>query len=187
MFDFLIIDKLFQFLFDLLRMAQSENSNNGETFGLLKSVMGLAAQTSLKASQCINAAFVANRVALREMVLDKFDAHEYSRETLRGSSFASKDLFGPLPDSLKDKLSAQNGERFMFTPKPTQPSQASKRQASGSSSAPKRKKVVATPAVHYAPQRPQPMSAPSTSGTNFRRQQGRSRGRGFRKRRGGYS
>ena len=49
MFDFLFIDKLFQFMFDLLGMTQTENSTeSGETFGLLKSVMGLAAQTSLK-------------------------------------------------------------------------------------------------------------------------------------------
>ena len=106
--------------------------------------MGLAAQTSLKASQCISAAFVANRVALREIELDKFDAHENSREVLRGSSFASKELFGPLPDSLKNKLSAQNGERFMFTPKLTSQPQT-KRQ----SSAPKWKKVVAPPVVNF--------------------------------------
>ena len=81
--------------------------------------MGLAAQTSLKASQCITAAFVANPVALREIVLDKFDANENSRAVLRGSSFASKKLFGPLLDSLMNKLSAHSGERFMFTPKLT--------------------------------------------------------------------
>ena len=73
-------------------MTQIE-SDNVETFGLLKSVMGLAVQISLKASQCINATFVANPVALREIVLDKSHAHENSRETLWGSSFASKDLF----------------------------------------------------------------------------------------------
>ena len=150
--------------------------------------MSLAAQTSLKASHCVSAAFVANRVALRETVLDKFTSHDNSREILRGSSFASKDLFGPLPDCLKDKLSAPNGERFMFAAKSTTPSgssQPTKRRGSGSTSAPKRKKVAAH--VAYDLQRPQFMSAPSTSsGSNFRRQ-GKSKGRGFQKKRGGYN
>ena len=86
--------------------------------------MGLAAQTSLKASKCISAAFVANRVALWEIVLNKIDAHENFGFFLRESSFASKELFGPLPCSLKDKLTALNGKRFIFTPRSTpQPSQ----------------------------------------------------------------
>ena len=57
--------------------------------------MSQAAQTLLKAPHCILAASVANQVELRETVLDKFGLHENSREVLRGSSFASKDLFGP--------------------------------------------------------------------------------------------
>ena len=104
MYDFLILDKLFQIMFDILRMSQTENlsGDNGGSLELLKEVMSLAAQTSLKTSHCISAAFVANRVALRESVLDKFVSHENSREVLRGSSFASKDLFGPIPDCIKD-------------------------------------------------------------------------------------
>ena len=122
-------------------------------------------------------------------MLDKFTSHENSREVLRGSSFASKDLFGPIPDSLKDKLSAPNGERFMFTTikatKTSGSSQPNKRRGSGNASAAKRKKVAAH--ISYDLQRPQSMPAPSTSsGPNFRRQ-GKSMGRGFQKKRGGYN
>lgn len=56
---FLVLDKLFQFIFELTSMSQSEAPVTGGTFALLKCVMGLAAQTSLKASQCISAAFTA--------------------------------------------------------------------------------------------------------------------------------
>ena len=190
MYDFLIVDKLFQIMFDLLGMAQTD-SVSGDTGGsleLLKEVMSLAAQTSLKASHCVTAAFVANRVALRESVLDKFASHEDSREVLRGSSFASKDLFGPIPDSLKDKLSASNGEWFMFTTKASKPSgtsQTPKRRTTSSTSAAKRRKVAAH--IAYDLQRPQSMPTPSTSsGSNFRRQ-GKPMGRGFQKKRGGYN
>ena len=55
MYDFLIVDKLFQIMFDLLRMAQTEgvSGDNKGTLDLLKEVMSLAAQTSLKASNCV--------------------------------------------------------------------------------------------------------------------------------------
>ena len=189
MYDFLILDKLFQIMFDILRMSQTENLSgvNGGSLDLLKEVMSLAAQTSLKTSQCISAAFVANRVALRESVLDRFVSHENSREVLRGSSFASKELFGPIPDCLKDKLSALNGERFMFK-KPTSQSGSSlptKRRATGYTNAPK-KKVTVAPRASYEPQRPLSMATTSTPGSNFRRP-GKSKGRGFQKKRGGYS
>ena len=179
---------MFKFMFDLVGMCESEGSCTGDTFDLLKGVMGLTAQTSLKASQCFSAVFVANRVALRELVLDKFDSQSSSREALRGSSFASKELFGPLPDSLKTMLSAPNGERFMFTPKSSQPCptpSTSKRQAPSAPPPPKRRKT--SPAA-YALQRPQSAYLPaSTPGTNFRRPGGKSRGKGFQKKRGGYS
>ena len=76
MYDFLIVDKLFQIMFDLLRMAQTEgvSGDNKGTLELLKEVMSLAAQTSLKASNCISAAFVVNRVALRETVGQVYDS-----------------------------------------------------------------------------------------------------------------
>ena len=52
MYDFLIVDKLFQIMFDLLRMAQTEgvSGDNKGSLELLKEVMSLAAQTSLKGS-----------------------------------------------------------------------------------------------------------------------------------------
>ena len=190
MYDFLIVDKLFQFIFTLLEMVQTESqsSDTGETFSLLGCVMGLAAQTSLRASQSVSAAFVANRVALRESVLDKFDGLQHTIEVLRGSPFASKDLFGPLPDSLLDKLSAANGDRFVLHPKSAQggSQQPKRRTPAPSAPAPKRRRTVSAPVIP-ALQRPQSQPAPSTSsGANFRRQ-GKPRGRGYQKKRGGYS
>ena len=55
---------------------ESQSSDTGESFSLLGCIMGLAAQTSLRASQSVSAAFVANRVAVRESVLDKFEGHQ---------------------------------------------------------------------------------------------------------------
>ena len=89
-------------------------SAESPTLDLIFEIMSLAARTSLKASQTLTAAFVANRTAIRDAVLEKFEGHDTSKENLRGSPFDSKNLFGPIPDSLKEKLNAQHGERFML-------------------------------------------------------------------------
>ena len=129
LYDFLIMDKLFNFVFDLVNLAKMEISDPNTstpdfpTLDLIFEIMSLAARTSLRASQLLTAAFVANRTAIRDVVLDKFEGHETSKENLRGSPFDSKDLFGPIPDSLKDKLTAQYGQRFMLSL--TKPSKSS--------------------------------------------------------------
>ena len=72
MYDFLIIDKLFQLMFDLIRMSQNE-SVSGDSG---------SAQTSLKASHCVSAAFVANRVALKATFMSLVSAKEISSWTV---------------------------------------------------------------------------------------------------------
>ena len=204
MFDFMIIDKLFTFMVDVHKLAKLEISASpgnpdSPAFNLLFDIMALAARTSLKASQFLTAAFVANRVALRETVLDKFDAHESSRETLRGGSFASKNLFGPLPEHFKEKLNAPLGERFMFTLK-TSSSNAAKRRGSGISTAPKKRKVQTrqnsqfpqffqSPQNYqsYAPQGTFPKTTTPSYSQKFQNLKTKARGRGFPKKRGGYT
>ena len=205
MFDFMIIDKLFTFMVDVHKLAKLEISASpgnpdSPTFSLLFDIMSLAARTSLKASQFLTAAFVANRVALRETVLDKFEAHESSRETLRGGPFASKNLFGPLPEHFKEKLNAQHGERFMFTLKSSSSnSGSSKRRGSGISTAPKKRKVIPrqTPQFpqffqspqnfqSYAPQGAFTKAPTPSYSQNFQNLKNKARGRGYPKKRGGY-
>ena len=48
----------------------------------------------LRAFHLVPAAFVANRVALRESILDKFKGHQKTIETLHGSPFTPEDFFG---------------------------------------------------------------------------------------------
>ena len=204
MYDFMIIDKLFTFMVEIHNLAKIEISSgnpDSPAFTLLFDIMGLAARTSLKASQFLTATFVANRVALRETVLDKFNAHESSRETLRGGSFASKNLFGPLPEQFKEKLNAPHGERFMFTLKTSSSNSGStKRRGSGISTAPKKRKVQTSqnsqfPQYFQSPQSFQPYptqgafsKAPTPSYTqNFQNLKNKARGRGYPKRRGGYT
>ena len=83
MYDFLIIDKLFQLMFDLIRITQNESvSGDSGSLEILKEVMSLAAQTSLKASHCVSAAFVANRVALKATFMSLVSAKEISSWTV---------------------------------------------------------------------------------------------------------
>ena len=205
MYDFMIIDKLFTFMVDIHKLAKLEFSDfpgiPSPAFNLLFDIMGLAARTSLKASQFLTAAFVANRVALRDTVLDKFDAHESSRETLRGGSFASKNLFGPLPEHFKEKLNAPHGEWFMFTLKSSSSnSGSSKRRGSGISTAPKKKKVQTrqnsqlpqyfqSPQTFqpYAPQGAFPKASTPSYSQNFQTLKNKARGRGYPRKRGGYT
>ena len=68
------------------------------TLDLIFEITNLAAHTFLRASQFHTAAFVANRIFIRD-VLDKFEGHNTSIEMLRGSSFDMKNLFSPILDS----------------------------------------------------------------------------------------
>ena len=206
MYDFMIMDKLFTFMVDLLQLSKLEfaaNSAGGRcespAFDLLTDVMSIAARTSLKASQFLTAAFIANRVALRDSVLEKFSAHETSKETLRGSSFASKNLFGPLPDQFKDKLNAPHGERFMLSLKSHSGSSLSaKRRGSVTSLPHKRRKIPITQSFQSSafqrlqgtPAKVHPSRSTAPNFQNFQSFQntrGKSQARGFQKRRGGYN
>ena len=89
MYDFLIIDKLFTFTFSLVTLAKLFDNMSADaptadspTLDLIFETMSLAARTSLKASQTLTAAFVANRTAIRDAVLEEFEGHDTSKENL---------------------------------------------------------------------------------------------------------
>ena len=64
----------------------------------------LIAEGSQRSGQSQLAAFVTNKLALRDVVLGKFTCQPTSKHILRGSSFLSPNLFGPLPESFKTSL-----------------------------------------------------------------------------------
>ena len=176
-------------MFDILRMSQTENSSgdNGGSLELLREVMSLAAHLRLRR---LNASRLPSLLILWHWG-NPFWTSLCTR--ILGRSWGVLSLpqrnyiFGPITECLKDILSALNGERFMFK-KPTKQSGSSlpaKRWATGYTSAPKRKVTVA-PRTSYELQWPQSMATTSTSGLNFHRP-GKSKSRGFQKRRGGYS
>merc|ERR1712121_477258 len=61
----------------------------------------LIAEGSQRSGQSQLAAFVTNKLALRDVVLGKLTFQPTSKHILRGSSFLSPNLFGPLPESFK--------------------------------------------------------------------------------------
>ena len=187
MYDFLILDKLFTFSYSLVPLAKSELYDNmsaeSPTLDLIFEIMSLAARTSLKASQTLTAAFVANRTAIRDAVLEKFEGHDTSKENLRGSPFDSKNLFGPIPDSLKEKLNAQHGERFMLRLPRPKPSPSNKRSLSLTAPPPKKTKPqfnqnIRFPSPQWSSSKPTPQwstsnSIPPKPSENFRTGKGR--------------
>ena len=157
-------------------------SAESPTLDLIFEIMSLAARTSLKASQTLTAAFVANRTAIRDAVLEKFEGHDTSKENLRGSPFDSKNLFGPNPDSLKEKLNAQHGERFMLHLPRSKSSPSNKLSFNFTAPAPKKSKPQSNQNYRFSspqlsskptPQWSNPKSIPPKPSENFRTGKGR--------------
>ena len=66
-----------------------------------------------------SAGFLTNRLALRDLVLDKYKAPASTVNILRGSDFASDHLFGPMPESFKESLNSYQGKNLTATKKYT--------------------------------------------------------------------
>lgn len=84
---------------------------------LLRKVTTFAAETNQRSGQSILAALTSNKLALRDSVLNRFTAHPSSRAVVRGSSFLSHNLFGPLPESFKSSLRLAGSEGKRLTSK----------------------------------------------------------------------
>ena len=80
---------------------------------LLYSLTCLIGNSSSRMAHLNSAAFVANRVEIRDSILKEFDTPQMTKNILRGSGFLGENIFGPLPESLKTALSSINAKEVM--------------------------------------------------------------------------
>ena len=64
-----------------------------------------------------SAGFVINKLALRDSVLNKYQAPTSTVNILRGSDFTCDNLFGPIPESFKESLNSHQGKNLTATKK----------------------------------------------------------------------
>ena len=83
------------------------------------SLVVLIAEGNQHSGQSQLAAFVTNKLALRDFVLGKFTCPPASKHILRGSSFLSPKLFGPLPESFKTSLQHNSETNLRLVQKST--------------------------------------------------------------------
>ena len=79
----------------------------------------LIAEGTQRSGQSQMAAFVSNKLALRDFVLNKFVYQPTSRHILRGSDFLSPSLFGPLPESFRASLQRNSETNLRLVQKST--------------------------------------------------------------------
>ena len=138
--DNFTLDEYLKLIMELIPKVNEEHTeSNGEplnTLELLMRVVVLAAESNQRSGQAQTATFIANKVALRDYVFNKFVTHPVSKNILRGSNFLSDKLFGNLPESYKTSLKQASGNQLRcrsknynyvspqsaVTPSPTTPS-----------------------------------------------------------------
>ena len=112
LFDNFVTDEFLAILLKLVPLVKEEldpTKDISPHFDLVR-VIRQAAQSNARAVQSTSASHVANIVHLRDHVLYKFDTPANTKEILRGSSFLSDKLFGPLPESLEANLRSLQGK-----------------------------------------------------------------------------
>ena len=77
-----------------------------DTFDNLSNVNRLAIQSNYRCKTFSIVSCVKAKTELRESVLSQFRGNNSTKEALRGSSFFTDSLFGPLPTSLTDNLNS---------------------------------------------------------------------------------
>ena len=78
----------------------------------------MVAECNQRSGQAQLAAYVSNKLALRDVVLNKYSSQNTSRDILRGSSFLSHNHFGPLPEFFSESLKSSTNRELRFTRKP---------------------------------------------------------------------
>ena len=118
MLDSFTMEEFLSMAIDLTCKASSQDFTEEDRIAhqdLLLRVLVYASECSHRSTQAQLAAFVANKLALRDTVLTKFSAQSSSREILRGTSFLSPELFGPLPESFKASLMSAHSKEHRFS------------------------------------------------------------------------
>ena len=80
-----------------------------DTFFNLANVNRLAIQSNYRCKTFSIVSCVKAKTELRDSVLNKFKGSNSTKEALRGSSFFTDSLFGPLPTTLTDNLNSCSG------------------------------------------------------------------------------
>ena len=89
------------------------------TIDLLHKLLMLAGQGSARMSNLHISGLVANKLEMRDKILNDFEHPGKTRNILRGSGFLTENAFGPLPESFRQGLCSINGKDLMCKPKDT--------------------------------------------------------------------
>ena len=98
--------------FDTLELTDQDKDNIKtikDTFVNLSNVNRLAIQSNYRCKTFSIVSSVKAKTELRDIVLNKFKGNNSTKEALRGSSFFTDTLFGPLPTTLTDNLDSCSG------------------------------------------------------------------------------
>ena len=118
MLDNFTVDEYLKLMIELVSKLSQEDTSREDGLHLLDGLMRIAvlmAECNQRSGQSQLAAYVANKLALRDVVLGKFSCQNASRNILCGSSFLSPNLFGPLPESFKNSLKLSTSAELRFT------------------------------------------------------------------------
>ena len=140
MLDNFSLDEYLQLIIELLPTIEKEDTPPEvklDNLDLVFRLVVLIAEGNQRSGQSLMAAFVANKLAMRDVVLNKFNAPLTSRQILRGSNFLSPNLFGPLPESFRNSLLHNADTHLRLTSKGAASTRSS---ASSSQTAPKTRK-----------------------------------------------
>ena len=118
-----IIMELIDTLVDILSTALPDFD-----LGPLYFIIKVLSSTSFSNQRSIanaSAAFVANKLALRNYVLNRFFVPPYTAEILRNSNFACEGVFGEFPESFKQCMESYAGPKLAAKSKNSAQSQSS--------------------------------------------------------------
>ena len=115
--DCFISDEIFKILITLVAKIDEEHHALGgvghiTTLDSVMQLLLLGAETNVRTEQQVVGALVANKVGLRDRVLNSFIMPTWTKNTLRGSNFLSDKLFGDLPESFKNLVLSENGKHL---------------------------------------------------------------------------
>ena len=83
------------------------------SLGVLDKLVCISSHSNSRIIHNNMASLVANKLALRDIVLDKYYCPLDTKIRLRGSNFLNENLFGPLPESFRNNLSTRHGEKLV--------------------------------------------------------------------------
>lgn len=121
MLDNFTVDEYLKILLELVPKLSLTSISQGDRMQLLDLAMEviiMIAECNQRSGQTQLATYVSNKLALRDVVLNRFSSQNTSRDILRGSTFLSHNLFGTLPESFSESLKSSTSKELRFTRKP---------------------------------------------------------------------